>query len=98
MGPDDVNDYITAEVIRDLEPHEPNSDDEWTQGLTQWWLLGSELSDNLGPQGPKAMIMANVYEMMELEGKLPFGVDIVELCGGESRVSTPCYSSQVLCW
>ena len=57
MGPDDVNDYITAEVIGDLEPHEPNSDDEWTQGLTQWWLLGSDLSDNLGPQGQRLMFM-----------------------------------------
>ena len=54
----------------------PTEKHEWAQDLTQRWLLRLDLSDNLDPQGPQTMIMANDYEIMELIGKLPLGVDM----------------------
>ena len=83
---------ISEDVLFELElPEAIESDEEednWTTGLTTFWMLGSDKVSGLSKTRPRQLTLANIASFFEHIKILPAGVDVVELCGGEGRVST----------
>ena len=59
-------------------------------GLETYWLLGSEVSNNLLPQNKHTYIAGNMQEAAAVLAGLDSQADIVELCGGTSGTATVC--------
>ena len=53
------------------------------------WLLGSTAPAGLGPQGEHVWLVSTIHAFLHFLASLDDGIDIVEICGGEARTSTP---------
>ena len=53
-----------------------------------YWFRGSEWTPEIDiGYCPNTIIANNVFSMFEQLGKIKFGLDLVEICGGEGRTS-----------
>ena len=85
LGPEEPDEVHLAEADTDSD----NSDEELTSNMSVWWLKGSDWnSDEITPFSPLTQEMCDVFHMCDKIDTWKSGVDLVEICGGEGRVST----------
>ena len=89
LGPVSDTDYAVTELANMDEDKEEHFVSLLTQALEQNWFKGSEWDEisNTYKTFPNAQQIPNVYLLMTYLESVSIGVDIVELCGGEGRVS-----------
>ena len=93
LGPDGIahaTDYVAMPSL--LENPEGSAgylpEDDIAAGMETHWLYGSESSPGLGHQASSNYIAASVTDVSAMLAAAGSGDDVVELCGGEARVTT----------
>ena len=95
LGPDVLAfmaDYLVELESSDSESEFDTESSNLISNLHVWWLKGSEAASmpGIGPQASTTRICSTFLELQSTLAAMEAGDDIVELCGGVSRITKVC--------